>query len=54
MLLLLAFLIVLVFAGVGFAVHFIWVVAAVLLVIWLAGMAMGRGESAGRHHFYRW
>jgi hypothetical protein len=29
-------------------------VAAVLLVLWLAGMALGRGEGAGRHRFYRW
>jgi hypothetical protein len=29
-------------------------VAVVLLVLWLAGMAIGRGESAGRHRFYRW
>jgi hypothetical protein len=54
MLILLAFLVVLLFAGVGFAVHFLWIVAAVLLVLWLAGMALGRGESAGTHHFYRW
>lgn len=54
MLLLLALLIVLLFAGVGFTVHFLWIIAAVLLVLWLAGAAMGRGESAGRHHFYHW
>ena len=29
-------------------------VAAVLLILWLAGMALGRGAGAGRHHFYRW
>jgi hypothetical protein len=54
MLILLALLIVLLFAGVGFAVHFLWIVAVVLLVLWLAGMALGRGENAGTHHFYRW
>jgi hypothetical protein len=54
MVLLLALLIVLIFFGIGFTAHFLWVVAAVLLVLWLAGMAIGRGESAGTHHFYRW
>jgi len=52
--LLLAFLLVLVFFGVGFTLHALWVVAAVLLVLWLIGFALGRGESAGSHHFYRW
>ncbi len=54
MLLLLALLLVLIFFGIGFTVHFLWIIAAVLLVLWLVGLAMGRGESAGRHHFYRW
>jgi hypothetical protein len=54
MVLLLAFLIVLLLFGVGFTAHFLWIVAAVLLVLWLAGAAIGRGESAGRHRFYRW
>jgi hypothetical protein len=26
----------------------------VLFVLWLFGLALGRGESAGRHRFYRW
>jgi hypothetical protein len=54
MLLLLALLLVLLFAGFGFAVHVLWIVAVVLFVVWLIGLALGRGESAGRHHFYRW
>jgi hypothetical protein len=54
MLLLLALLVVLVFAGVGFTLHFLWIIAAALLVFWLVGLALGRGEKAGRHHFYRW
>jgi hypothetical protein len=24
------------------------------LVLWLVGFALGRGESAGSHRFYRW
>ncbi len=54
MVFLLAFLIVLLFAGLGFALHFLWTVAAILLVFWVVGMAFGRGEGAGRHGFYRW
>ena len=54
MLLLVAFLLVLVFAGLGFALHALWVVAVVLLLLWLVGFAIGRGENAGSRHFYRW
>ena len=54
MLLLLALLLVLLFAGFGFAVHVLWVIAVVFFVLWILGFALGRGESAGRHHFYRW
>ncbi len=54
MVILLALLLVLIFAGLGFALHVLWVVAVVLLVVWLIGLALGRGESAGKHGFYRW
>ena len=54
MVLLLAFLLVLLFLGLGFALHFLWIVAVVLLALWLVGFALGRGgKSAGIHHFYR-
>ncbi len=51
MVILLAFLIVLLFAGLGFALHFLWIVAAILLVLWLVGFAVGRGESEGSRRF---
>jgi hypothetical protein len=54
MVILLALLLVLLFFGLGFALHFLWVVAVVLFVVWLVGLALGRGESAGSHRFYRW
>jgi hypothetical protein len=54
MILLLALLIVLLFAGLGFAVHLLWIAAVIFFVMWLVGFALGRGESSGRHHFYRW
>jgi hypothetical protein len=52
--LLLALLLVLLFFGLGFAAHLLWIVAIVLLVLWVVGFAVGRGESAGSHRFYRW
>lgn len=54
MLLVLALLVVLLVAGLGFALHVLWIVAAVLLVLWLVGFVVGRGESVGSRHFYRW
>lgn len=54
MVLILALLLVLVLFGTGFAVHLLWVAAAVFLVLWLVGFAIGRGEGAGSHRFYRW
>jgi hypothetical protein len=53
MIILLALLLVLLFFGLGFSMHALWVIAAVLLVIWMVGLALGRGGS-GRHHFYHW
>jgi hypothetical protein len=54
MVILLALLLVLLFFGLGFALHLLWIVAVVLFVVWLIGLALGRGESAGSHRFYRW
>jgi hypothetical protein len=54
MLILLALLLVVLFFGLGFAVHLLWIAAVILLVLWIVGFAVGRGESAGSRHFYRW
>lgn len=54
MLVLLALLLVLLFFGLGFTLHLLWIVAAVLFVLWLVGFVIGRGEGAGRNRFYRW
>ncbi|HEX3460858.1 MAG TPA: hypothetical protein VHT49_08130 [Acidimicrobiales bacterium] len=51
-LVILAALLVLLFFGLGFALHVLWVVAVVLLVLWLVGFAVGRGEGAGRRGWY--
>jgi hypothetical protein len=50
----LALLLVLIFFGLGFSLHVLWIAAVVLFVLWLIGLAVGRGESAGSHRFYRW
>jgi hypothetical protein len=52
--LILALLLVLILFGAGFAVHLLWIAAAIFLVLWIIGFALGRGESAGTHRFYRW
>jgi hypothetical protein len=54
MLLLVALLVVLIVAGAGFALHVLWILAVILLVLWLIGVVIGRGEGAGNHRFYRW
>jgi hypothetical protein len=54
MLILLALLFVLLFFGLGFALHLLWIVAIVLFALWLIGFVVGRGAKAGSRHFYRW
>ena len=54
MIILLLLLLVLLFFGLGFTAHFLWFFAAVLFVLWFVGFVLGRGQGAGRHHFYRW
>jgi hypothetical protein len=51
---LLLLLLVLILAGAGFAVHLLWILAVVFALFWLIGVALGRGETAGNHRFYRW
>lgn len=53
-LIVLLFLLVLILAGVGVDVHFLWILAVIFAIFWLIGVALGRGEGAGAHRFYRW
>jgi hypothetical protein len=41
-------LLALVFVGVGFAVHLLWIAAIVFFVFWMAGFAFSRGQHRGR------
>jgi multisubunit Na+/H+ antiporter MnhG subunit len=35
----------LIFGGLGFAIHALWIVAVVLLIAWVVAFALGRGRS---------
>ncbi|HWB65994.1 MAG TPA: hypothetical protein VG708_04090 [Mycobacteriales bacterium] len=48
---LLVLLLVLIFGGLGFAVHVLWIVALVALALWLLGFFVRGAEGA---RWYRW
>jgi hypothetical protein len=45
-------LLALILGGVGFAVHALWIVAGIVLVVWLLGFLVRTAEGGGR--WYRW
>jgi hypothetical protein len=49
-------LIALILGGLGFAVHVLWWIALVVLVLWLVGFLFRSAETAGgrRGRWYRW
>ena len=51
-------LILAIFGGLGFAVHLLWIVLVVAIVLWLLGFFIGGAENAmggGRRRWYgRW
>jgi hypothetical protein len=49
-------LLALILGGLGFAIHVLWWVALVVLVIWLVGFLFRAAEGAGsrRRRWYRW
>ena len=49
--LLLFLLLTLILFGVGFALKFLWIVAAIMLAVWLIGFAARGGDRA---RWYRW
>jgi len=53
---LLALLVVLILFGLGFALHVLWWIAIIALVIWLLGFLMraGEGVASRRRRWYRW
>ncbi len=49
-------LLALILGGLGFAVHVLWWIALVILVIWLLGFLLRTAEGGGRRRgrWYRW
>jgi hypothetical protein len=48
-------LLALILGGLGFAVHVLWWIALIVLVLWLLGFFFTRASTAGhRHRWYRW
>lgn len=50
-LILLVLLLALLFFGLGFAAHLLWIVAVIFFIAWIAGFAFRRGEGT---RWYRW
>ncbi|MCP9951805.1 MULTISPECIES: hypothetical protein [Actinomadura] len=54
-LMILVLLLALILFGVGFTLKVLWIVAAVVLLVWLLGfVARGTGPSGRRGRWYRW
>lgn len=51
--LLFLFLVLLLF-GFGFTLHILWIAAVIFFIVWIIGLAIGRGENAGSRGFYYW
>jgi hypothetical protein len=53
---LLVLLLALILGGLGFAIHILWWIALIVLVIWLLGFLIRGAEGAGRARgrWYRW
>jgi len=51
---LLVLLLALILGGLGFAVHILWWIALIVLVIWLIGFVVRMGEGGSRGRWYRW
>ena len=45
-------LILLIFGGLGFAAHVLWIVLVVALVLWVLGFFLGGAEVAGGRRWY--
>lgn len=50
-LILLVLLLALIFGGLGFMLHWLWIIAVVFFIAWLAGFAFRSGSGA---RWYRW
>jgi hypothetical protein len=50
-LILLVLLLALIFGGLGFALHWLWIIAVVLFIAWLVGFGFRSGAGS---RWYRW
>ena len=53
-LILIVLLLALILGGLGFAIHILWWIALIVLVIWLLGFLVRMGEGSSRGRWYRW
>jgi hypothetical protein len=54
-LILVALLVVIVLALLGFGLHWLWWIALIALAVWLLGFVLRAGAAAGpRRRWYRW
>lgn len=51
---LLVLLLALILGGLGFAIHVLWWIALVVLIVWLLGFGLRAGEGSRRGRWYRW
>jgi len=47
------FLLALLLFGLGFALHVLWWIAIIVLIVWLLGFVL-RGGTSPRRRWYRW
>ncbi len=45
-------LLVFLFFGLGFTLHFLWIIAAIVLLFWLAGFAFRAGSGPRRWYYW--
>jgi len=50
-LILLVLILAILFGGLGFLLHALWWIAAIVLIVWLVGFAFRAGEGS---RWYRW
>ncbi|MEU9024564.1 hydrophobic protein [Actinomadura sp. NPDC048394] len=54
-LMILVLLLALLLFGIGFTLKVLWIIAAIVLIVWLLGfVARGTGPSGRRGRWYRW
>lgn len=52
---LLVLLLALIFGGLGFAIHALWIIAVVVFIVWLLGFLLRATSPLGRRsRWYRW